>query len=317
MPLFQVDVRGLLSILGRSPCRLTIEDISPVEKRVDFEVPWVEVAARLDKAYDKLRREVRLKGFRPGKVPRQVVEKLYKHRVEDEVARESVEMAIGQAVSEKQIAPIAPPTVDKLELKQGEPLRFSARVEIRSQVTPKDYTGVRVSAPPRQGHRRADRQGARGLPAALHRVQAGRGSAQSTAADDILLGRAARPGRRAQGQDPAPSRSTSTRRERGRAARPGRAAARRPGRCAGPGDQVPGAGGLAGQGLGRQGGQPARDDQGGARAARCRRSTTSWPRTPARPTRWPTCARRCASGCSRGRTSASSTRWSACWSRRS
>lgn len=128
--------------------QLTIEDISPVEKRVDFEVPWADVAARLDKAYDKLRREVRLKGFRPGKVPRQVVEKLYKHSVEDQVSREAVEMAIAQAVHEKQIAPIAPPTIDKLELKQGEPLRFSARVEIRSQVTPKDYTGVRLSRRP-------------------------------------------------------------------------------------------------------------------------------------------------------------------------
>jgi len=128
--------------------QLTIEDISPVEKRVDFEVPWPEVAARLDKAYDKLRREARLKGFRPGKVPRQVVEKLFKHRVEDDVARESVEFAIGQAIREKQIEPIAPPTIDKLELKVGEPLRFSARVEIRAQVTPKDYTGVRVSRRP-------------------------------------------------------------------------------------------------------------------------------------------------------------------------
>jgi trigger factor len=128
--------------------QITIEDISPVEKRVDFEVPWAEVAARLDKAYDKLRREVKLKGFRPGKVPRQVVEKLYKSRVEDQVAHEAVEMAVGQAINEKQIAPIAPPTVDKLELKHGEPLKFTARVEIRSQVTPKDYAGVRVSRRP-------------------------------------------------------------------------------------------------------------------------------------------------------------------------
>jgi trigger factor len=128
--------------------QITIEDISPVEKRVDFEVPWPEVAAKLDKAYDKLRREVRLKGFRPGKVPRQVVEKLYKARVESDVAREVVELAITQAIREKQIAPIVPPTVDKLELKINEPLKFSARVEVRSQVTPKDYTGVRVSRRP-------------------------------------------------------------------------------------------------------------------------------------------------------------------------
>ena len=52
--------------------QLTIEDISPVEKRVDFEIPWSDVEPKLDKAYDELRREVRLKGFRPGKVPRQV-----------------------------------------------------------------------------------------------------------------------------------------------------------------------------------------------------------------------------------------------------
>jgi trigger factor len=128
--------------------QITIEDISPVEKRVEFEVPWPEVAGKLDKAYDKLRREVRLKGFRPGKVPRQVVEKLYKTRVEGDVARDVVELAISQAIQEKQIAPIAPPTVDKLELKIGEPLKFSARVEVRSQVTPKDYSGVRVSRRP-------------------------------------------------------------------------------------------------------------------------------------------------------------------------
>ena len=128
--------------------QITIEDISPVEKRVEFEVPWPEVAGKLDKAYEKLRREVRLKGFRPGKVPRQVVEKLYKMRVEGDVARDVVELAITQAIQEKQIAPIAPPTVDKLELKIGEPLKFSARVEIRSQVTPKDYSGIRVSRRP-------------------------------------------------------------------------------------------------------------------------------------------------------------------------
>ena len=128
--------------------QITIEDISPVEKRVDFEVPWDDVSIKLDKAYDKLRREAKIKGFRPGKVPRTVLEKLFKDEVEDRVSREVVEFAIVQAVQEKQIAPIAPPTVDKLELKPNEPLKFSARVEIRSQVTPKDYSGVKLTRRP-------------------------------------------------------------------------------------------------------------------------------------------------------------------------
>jgi len=128
--------------------QITIEDISPVEKRVDFEVPWGDVEPRLHTAYEKLRREVHLKGFRPGKVPRQVVERLYRNQVEGDVAGELVEIAVRQAVEEKQIQPVAPPTVDKLELKQGEPLRFSARIEVRAQVTPKDYTGIRLSRRP-------------------------------------------------------------------------------------------------------------------------------------------------------------------------
>ena len=58
--------------------QITIEDISPVEKKVDFELPWADVAPKLDKAYSDLRRDVRLKGFRPGKVPRAIVERMYR-----------------------------------------------------------------------------------------------------------------------------------------------------------------------------------------------------------------------------------------------
>jgi trigger factor len=130
--------------------QITIEDISPVEKRVEFELPWTDVAPKLDKAYGALRRDVRIAGFRPGKVPRGVLEKMYRHQVEDDVAREIVETSLGQAIHENQLEPVAPPTVDKLELKSGAPFKFSARVEVRSQVTPKDYAGIPLSRRPPQ-----------------------------------------------------------------------------------------------------------------------------------------------------------------------
>jgi trigger factor len=128
--------------------QITIEEISPVEKRVEFEVPWTDVAPKLDKAYGALRRDVRVAGFRPGKVPRAILEKMYRHQVEDEVARNLVETSLGQAIHENQLEPVAPPTVDSLELKSGAPFKFSARVEVRSQVTPKDYAGVPLSRRP-------------------------------------------------------------------------------------------------------------------------------------------------------------------------
>src|SRR5215470_9425639 len=111
--------------------QITIEDISPVEKRVEFELPWTDVAPKLDKAYGALRRDVRVAGFRPGEVPRDIVE-----------------TSLGQAIHENQLQPVAPPTVDKLELKAGAPFKFSARVEVRSQVAPKDYTGVPLKRRP-------------------------------------------------------------------------------------------------------------------------------------------------------------------------
>jgi trigger factor len=128
--------------------QITIEDLSPVEKRVEFELPWTDVAPKLDKAYDALRRDVRLPGFRPGKVPRALLERMYRRQVEDEVARDLVEHSLGQAIQENQIQPVAPPAVAEIEIRNGEPFKFSARVEVRSQVTPQDYAGIPLSRRP-------------------------------------------------------------------------------------------------------------------------------------------------------------------------
>ncbi|MFZ3045299.1 MAG: trigger factor family protein, partial [Desulfatirhabdiaceae bacterium] len=55
----------------------TIEDVSPVKKLVQFEIPRDEVVKRLDKAYSDMKSKAKVKGFRPGKTPRNVLERLY------------------------------------------------------------------------------------------------------------------------------------------------------------------------------------------------------------------------------------------------
>lgn len=121
--------------------QITIDDVSPVEKRVHFELPWTEVAVRLDKKYGQLRRDARIKGFRPGKAPRTVLEQMYRGSVEEEVARDLVEHSLGQAISEKQLDPVAPARVGQIELTEGKPFKFVANVDIQSNVDPKDYAG--------------------------------------------------------------------------------------------------------------------------------------------------------------------------------
>ena len=166
---------------------ITIEDISPVEKRVEFELPWTDVAPKLDKAYGALRRDVRVAGFRPGKVPRGVLEKMYRQQVEEEVARNLVESSLGQAIQENQLQPVAAPTVDKLELKAGAPFKFSARVEIRAQVTPKDYSGVPLT---RRAAKASDEQidaEIDGLRRRLTEYKPVEGRAQTEANDVVLV----------------------------------------------------------------------------------------------------------------------------------
>ncbi len=154
--------------------QITIEDLSPVEKKVEFELPWADVAPKLDKAYDSLRREVKLPGFRPGKVPRAILERMYRRQVEDEVARELVERSLGQAIQENQIQPVAPPAVAEIEIKTGAPFKFSARVEVRSQVTPEGLLRDPAQPPAAPRHGRAGRRGARGVPPPDDPVQARR-----------------------------------------------------------------------------------------------------------------------------------------------
>ena len=167
--------------------QITIEDLSPVEKRVEFELPWADVVPKLEKAYDSLRRGVRLPGFRPGKVPRALIEKMYKRQVEDEVARDLVEHSLGQAIRENQIQPVAPPTVEELEIKSGAPFKFTARVEVRSQVTPKDYAGVPLTRRPASVTDEAVAEALEGYRRRLTEFKAVEGRTETSDSDLLLV----------------------------------------------------------------------------------------------------------------------------------
>jgi trigger factor len=126
--------------------RVDVENLSPVEKKVTVEIDPGRVVKELDKAYAGLGRRVKLRGFRPGRAPRQVLERNFKDDVEREVTETLVREAFAEAVRENEIAAVAPPQVD-LEgqgIDASQPFRFSARVEVKPRLEPKDYRGLEV-----------------------------------------------------------------------------------------------------------------------------------------------------------------------------
>src|SRR5215471_10342063 len=123
--------------------QIRVEDVSPVEKKLIVEVPWDTVSAKLGEAYRELGKGVALKGFRKGKAPRAVLEQIYGPRVQAEVAGDLVRESFYRGVAEHKLAAIAEPrSVEGAEIKKGQPLTFSAIVEVKAEIEPKDYVGM-------------------------------------------------------------------------------------------------------------------------------------------------------------------------------
>jgi trigger factor len=128
--------------------QVTIEDVSAVEKKVAVEIPWPYVAQKLDAAYKDLSKGVALKGFRKGKVPRPILERMFGRQVEQEVVRQLVQESFVAAAQEHKIQPVAEPVVDDAHMHKGKSFHYTARVEVRSEVEPKEYDGLDLGRRP-------------------------------------------------------------------------------------------------------------------------------------------------------------------------
>ncbi len=130
--------------------KIEVEALSPVEKKVTVEVDPARVAEELDRAYAALGRRVKLRGFRAGKVPRKVLERNFRDEVERDVVEKLVGVTFSDAVREHALEAVAPPRVDVAEqgLQQAQPFRFTARVEVKPALDPKDYRQLEVTRRP-------------------------------------------------------------------------------------------------------------------------------------------------------------------------
>ncbi|MCK9275493.1 MAG: trigger factor [Syntrophales bacterium] len=131
--------------MGELAAEVTIEDLSPVKKKLSFEIPWKEVQRELDATYGTFSRKAKVKGFRPGKIPRNVLELYYRKDAEAEALSNLVSRRYADAITEHDIFAVAQPVIDQEELKKDEPFSFTATVEIRPEFEPEDYTGLEIT----------------------------------------------------------------------------------------------------------------------------------------------------------------------------
>jgi trigger factor len=119
---------------------------SPVRKALAFEVEPERVQQEIDARARDLARKVKLPGFRPGKVPVDVVKKRFHGEILGEVAETIVNKVVFDELDGRGLKPLGPPKVQEVKLDEGQPMTFKAVFETLPLIELPDWRGLRVSA---------------------------------------------------------------------------------------------------------------------------------------------------------------------------
>jgi trigger factor len=121
-----------------------IEDISSVKKKLSFDIPWADVKSELDTVYRKVGKTAKIRGFRPGKIPRAILESHYREQAEEETATNLVNRYYWKVLQEKDIPSVTHPQIEQKGIEAEKDFTFSATIEIEPIIDPKDYIGLEL-----------------------------------------------------------------------------------------------------------------------------------------------------------------------------
>ena len=122
--------------------QVTVEDLSTVKKLLHVEIPEKVVLSELDKAYKDLKKNAKVKGFRPGKTPRAVLERLYKKDVNADVSSTLIQNSLIDAIKEAELNIVGRPEIEPPVTDGKGPYKYDATVEIEPEIETVDFKGL-------------------------------------------------------------------------------------------------------------------------------------------------------------------------------
>ena len=124
---------------------VTVDVLSPIKKKLSLEIPAETVDAELDKAYKKIAKTAEIKGFRKGKVPRNILVQHYGPRAQYDAAGPLINNSLYKALIDNKIEAVSQPeVVNSGVVEAGKPFTYEAEVEVRPEIVAKDYTGLEL-----------------------------------------------------------------------------------------------------------------------------------------------------------------------------
>jgi trigger factor len=123
-----------------------VETLSPTRVKLTVEVPFEELTPSVDAAYRKVAGQIRIPGFRPGKVPARIVDqRIGRGVVLEEAVNEAIPQFYGQAVEAAEVRVLSQPEIEVTNFADGEQLTFTAEVDVRPEIELPELVGVPVT----------------------------------------------------------------------------------------------------------------------------------------------------------------------------
>lgn len=124
--------------------KVEVKKVDALKREMKFEVPKERVSAALNEIYNEIGKAAKIRGFRPGKAPRHLIEAEHGNLAREETIKKVIPEVYREAIEKEKMDVLDLPEIHDVEFKDGS-IRFTAHVDIRPEIKVKDYKGIKVT----------------------------------------------------------------------------------------------------------------------------------------------------------------------------
>ncbi len=124
--------------------KVNVENLSSTERKIQVAIPAEEVKSQRDEVFDEVSKNAKIKGFRPGKAPKNVVEAMYKDHIIEELTSRLVSGSFEDALKEASVSPINRPQITPQAIDPEKEFEYSAVFEVIPEFELEDYKGLEL-----------------------------------------------------------------------------------------------------------------------------------------------------------------------------
>ena len=127
--------------------QVSVETLNDLERRVTVQVPAERVTKEIQDRLVAMSRKVKVAGFRPGKVPLKIMQRMYGNQVRYEAVSELMEHSLRDALAQEKLNPLGSPNIEPRVLEEGQALEYSATFEVIPEFEPSGFENIKVERP--------------------------------------------------------------------------------------------------------------------------------------------------------------------------